>query len=164
MSLSQKNAVNEYFVHTEAPAGPVDTFWQWYKNRRDSKKAMAHDTNAATDPTATDPTQKLADANVEIERLNFVTDVYAQKMLQHEKEMKEMTARNQKLLEYVDNLEKQVAKLESEAEKSREAYAPQMERLKAFKTKYGRNAIDDEARPVAEREYEPEPYWKYTGY
>jgi hypothetical protein len=70
-------------------------------------------------------TKELGEAKDEIDRLTFLTETYSAKMLAHEKEIKQLKERNEKLLQHCDELENNVAKLQSEARESRKAYAEQ---------------------------------------
>jgi hypothetical protein len=92
-TLSQKNAGNDYFVHTEAKSN-----WSEYWSGRahngkaatvDNNTPMPHDANSATADNS-NLKQELEEAKAEIDRLTFLLKVYPEKMLAHEKQINQL--------------------------------------------------------------------------
>jgi hypothetical protein len=103
-TLSQKNAVNDYFVHTEKKSSwNLSEFWSGKAHNGnaatvDNSTPMPHDANSAkTDSGNLTPTvdngnltQELAEAKEEMNRLLFLTETYSAKMLAHETQIKRL--------------------------------------------------------------------------
>ncbi len=98
-TLSQKDAVNEYFVHTE------NGWRDWF--HRQKVTPTPSDTHDAPSPTVDngDSTRELIEAQEEIAKLNLMIQECSLKMHQHEKENEQHKIRVSELLSEIEEAE-----------------------------------------------------------
>jgi hypothetical protein len=145
MSLLQKNADNEYFVHT---AGLVDKFAKLWKKPSDDN---GNDAAATGDNKLL---QELADTNTELENLMSINNAYVKIIDQQKTKITEIEKKNEELSYHVNILQSEVRRLEREAMYLREA-----KYLQQAKSSEGKRDNSPDQMSFAEKRAEANPYY-----